>query len=540
MKQFSKNARRIACIVLTLALAVSAFPLFSFAQTDEVITELAVTGFTVPKAGQTVAENIANIKVPDGANYHITGISWLKDDYSVVMENDEKFEGEKAYGLDVAVAPNEGYRFDFMQTSVFTINGSDELTGSSYVDGKSAAVVCADVITAPAPINPIAIEGYKAPTAGQTVAENIADIKLPDGVKYTIVGITWLENYDTPMDETDTFKAGVEYGLDVAVMPLEGYEFAFPIADFIVNGSDSIHSKASEVKNKMQAVVCVDVCVDYLYVDKIELEGYAAPTAGQTVAEASAGLKLPEGVDYTIYDMIWFRVENGEFFRLFDDDVFEEGKTYTLGVQVETKENFAFTENVAFTINGSDELVDFDISSVDNGTTGAVIKSKDHTIPVHVCALEKQNGKDASCTEDGYNAYYSCECGKSYADENGQMPIEDIEAWKTGDGKIPAGHKWSDTYDKANADADKHYHVCTQEGCGAKDDGEAHTPGAPATEDTDQVCTVCGYVIAPATGPVEPDNPPTGDNSLAIIASVCAISFIGTAAVAFRKKSFVR
>lgn len=42
----------------------------------------------------------------------------------------------------------------------------------------------------------------------------------------------------------------------------------------------------------------------------------------------------------------------------------------------------------------------------------------------------------------------------------------------------------------------EHYHECSS--CGDKTDIENHTPSAEATETTDQVCTVCGYVITPA------------------------------------------
>ena len=46
-------------------------------------------------------------------------------------------------------------------------------------------------------------------------------------------------------------------------------------------------------------------------------------------------------------------------------------------------------------------------------------------------------------------------------------------------------------------DSPGHWHECS---CGDKKDFAAHTPGAAATETTPQTCTVCGYVIKPATG----------------------------------------
>ena len=47
-------------------------------------------------------------------------------------------------------------------------------------------------------------------------------------------------------------------------------------------------------------------------------------------------------------------------------------------------------------------------------------------------------------------------------------------------------------------DAQKHWYECSV--CGDKKNETTHTPGADATETTDQTCTVCGYVIKEALG----------------------------------------
>lgn len=55
------------------------------------------------------------------------------------------------------------------------------------------------------------------------------------------------------------------------------------------------------------------------------------------------------------------------------------------------------------------------------------------------------------------------------------------------------------SYDNSNwgyRDADGHAHKCRYDN--THDTPSAHTPGAPATESTAQVCTECGYVITPA------------------------------------------
>lgn len=57
-----------------------------------------------------------------------------------------------------------------------------------------------------------------------------------------------------------------------------------------------------------------------------------------------------------------------------------------------------------------------------------------------------------------------------------------------------------DTTKWVKADENHHWHKCKN--CDAITDLTAHVPGAAATETTPQLCTECGYVIAPATHPV--------------------------------------
>ena len=110
----------------------------------------------------------------------------------------------------------------------------------------------------------------------------------------------------------------------------------------------------------------------------------------------------------------------------------------------------------------------------------------------------KQNGIAATCTTAGYKDYYKCGgCDNYFEDITCNIPIADIAAWKAegGNGYLAKiahtyGTEWK--YDDTN-----HWHECS---CGDKTDVAAHIPGAAATETEPQVCTECGYVIAPATG----------------------------------------
>ncbi len=133
----------------------------------------------------------------------------------------------------------------------------------------------------------------------------------------------------------------------------------------------------------------------------------------------------------------------------------------------------------------------YEIVNVDDAVYLAV-KSQPHT---HV--LTPVEAKDATCTEDGNEAYYVCGgndgCGMWFSDAEGTQAITDhnsVVISKT-------GHSY-DTSTWGYQTAEGHAHQCVN--CDAHDEVEAHTPGAAATETTPQTCTVCGYVIAAAIG----------------------------------------
>ena len=106
-----------------------------------------------------------------------------------------------------------------------------------------------------------------------------------------------------------------------------------------------------------------------------------------------------------------------------------------------------------------------------------------------------------TCTEAGCTTY-TCACGDSYT-ESVPAPGHNWTAATctapktcsvcgTTEGEA-LGHIMNDVW---AFDANGHWHVCT--GCGMIGEVIAHVPGAEATEENPQLCTECGYIIAPA------------------------------------------
>ncbi len=105
-------------------------------------------------------------------------------------------------------------------------------------------------------------------------------------------------------------------------------------------------------------------------------------------------------------------------------------------------------------------------------------------------------GRKPTCTDSGWKDYYENALGRFYEDSSCTVPIPDITAWKTGEGKLEAtGHAPDEAWHKNDV---SHWHVCGQ--CSAKVQEEPHSFGQweeiKAPTDTapglrQRRCTVC-------------------------------------------------
>ena len=117
-----------------------------------------------------------------------------------------------------------------------------------------------------------------------------------------------------------------------------------------------------------------------------------------------------------------------------------------------------------------------------SATKKETIPATGHTPGAAVC----ENKVAATCTTAGSydEVVYCTACGNEVS--RTQKTIDKL------------AHDY-DTTKWVKADENQHGHKCKN--CDAITDLTAHVPGAAATETTPQLCTECGYVIAPATHP---------------------------------------
>lgn len=174
-------------------------------------------------------------------------------------------------------------------------------------------------------------------------------------------------------------------------------------------------------------------------------------------------------------------------------------KLFTCKVCKETK-----TESVKKTSHSYDN--DCDPSCNSCGTERKVehsyaktwsVDETTHWYACSICGEKKDAGEHVFATEwtviDVGHGYACTVCGAI----PGVQPHEFDNACDE-DCNI-CGHQREITHDyskKWSYDADGHWQVCTV--CGDELEMIPHTPGAEATETSDQICTDCGFIITPA------------------------------------------
>lgn len=199
----------------------------------------------------------------------------------------------------------------------------------------------------------------------------------------------------------------------------------------------------------------------------------------------------------------WWKKEQGRYTK-YNWHIWEEG-VYVCKITIKIQGDCIFADALQITCPSGEHWT-IDERSNDNKT---IVLRSDEIVKTasHIHTLTQKPAKDATCTEAGNTAYYTCnDCGKWFLDEAGMQEIMDKNSVVI----ASKGHSYDDSaYGYKTAEG--HAHTCLD--CGAHGDIQPHTPGEAATESTPQTCTVCGYVITLATGGGSGDNDGSGGST---------------------------
>ena len=333
---------------------------------------------------------------------------------------------------------------------------------TALAEGETVIITHVDIVNAP-----VLVAGQKVSSfTAQSATEGIT-ITRPDGYEgfqiwHVTGGAHGVVNGNT------VIEAGRTYSIRVFVKTNDGYRFPYNgTVTATINGSAaSVGYVADYVNsNNIYRSISLDVTVP---------EAPVTAVTGITVSPASASVEKGKTQQFTATVS-----GTGDF----DQSV----KWSIVGGT-----SSAISANGLLTVGADEtasELRVIAVSAVDPSvTSAATVTVTAPAPPPHTHNAIKQSGQAPTCKNDGWKDYYECDCGL-YADEGCTTPIEDLAAWKAGDGKIPSnGHSFAVDYNETH-----HWSECTAENCDdldtAKTDPEAHYDENPS----DYECDFCQY-----------------------------------------------
>lgn len=555
MLKKNKFFRRVFAAIVIGVLLIS-YPALSASAAKEQFTTyeisgVAINGIDAPEAGKpfdfTAEENSQKyniIKVAwqqQGSSKYITdpssqAVTGLVYQVCIVLEvaTPQHFfktgEGRVSAVPNVTVNGQVAWADNTLDYDLFSIDASKYDFDTTY-ERYLRVWYTFPVVEGPEPIKSLAVN-IDEPVAGELPATKamISAVNSGENVGYINVDqIFWAYQNGNPLGST-SFEYGESYTAVLYLTALWPREFATDPNHPLASAGNPFTAVTATVNGKSATVlpegnaaskITVSVVLKCEGIGKISEASVSVtpPQAGKSpdyqVGINSKKFSVADTNDrFTSGGVSWYN-ETDRKNMYVGVDKFEEGKVYTVTVELSASEGYEFPTSglVAKIDNQTAETWGRDSSE-------AFISYTFAAVPKHTCSPEKVEEKKATCTENGKNAYYVCSiCGKYFEDFQCTKEIANLDGWgeikateHTG-GKATcvekatcqicgaaygelAAHAYGKNWDYT--DTSGHAHKCTVSGCEAHDEIVQHKPGKSATSTEPQLCTVCKYVITPA------------------------------------------
>lgn len=426
--------------------------------------------------GQTLSE----VKLSDGWN-------WTDGNVKPNVQND----GFEAYKI---VTDNDYY--DYSKLDGYTYTESDhKLKTTVTVSVKKAAPQVSESTAKDITYGQKLSDSVLSDTNWSWVSEDtVPDVQnsgyeaviTVDDSNYDYTGIS---GYDST---AHTVTRTVAVTVNKADITADMLEFTAP-ANFVYDG----HNKTAAVTAKTGLTGIGEITIRY-YVNGTKVNDTSLPNTYTVRIDAAEGANFNSASDIT--DPSWtFTVTAAEQLMPPCDLTLtlESDGTYTAKIGFAAGAEYKFndgswSENNTLSGLGHGKIVTAYIRMKATATHNASAEASDSKTTGHGI-MEHHTAVPATCVDDGTIEYWSdAVCGMLFSDADGIAEITVTDTVQ------PAtGHSWSTSDWKT--DQDHHWRECLN-GCGEIKDKAAHIPGPAATEDDPQVCTECGYEIAPVTG----------------------------------------
>lgn len=449
-------------------------------------SELEVGSYTIRKAIPTVTKpttTAITFGETLAASTLTTGWSWTDDTAKPDVQN---------IGYEAYTTVTDDNNYDYSNLDGYTYDeASHKLTTKVQVTVNKAVPTITEPTSTAITYGQKLSDSVLSDTNWSWVSEDtVPDVNnrgyeaviTVDDSNYDYTGIS---GYDSTAHTVTRTVAVTVNKTDVTADMLE---FTAP-ANTVYDG----HNKTAAVTAKTGLTGIGRITIRY-YVNGTEVNDTSLPNTYTVKIDAAEGANFNSASDIT--DTSWtFTVTAAEQLMPLCNLTFtlESDGTYTAKI--------GFVSGAEYKFNDGSWSDDNTLSGLGHGTSvtahirmkatathNASTEASDTKATGHGI-LEHHEAVPATCVDDGTIEYWSdAVCGKLFSDADGITEITDIVQPAT-------GHSWSEW--KINDS--EHWKECIN-GCGEISERAPHNPGPAATEDDPQICTDCGYEIAPATG----------------------------------------
>lgn len=328
----------------------------------------------VPLNDVTAGNKPSDFDEPEIETYYgeLDEVSWYNDTKESWVDNDEEFKSGFSYSMCMRIIAGPGNAFT--DDIDITINGSADNVnwGATLVEPNEITLW---TISVECPVDPDLTPIKSVDIAGVTMypqdgakAGDYLDITVSDE-HVSIADKYWFcDNTSQAMEDDDKFVSGKDYSFCVELAADEGYYFPSDIAVSMNGDPDLIEfinfGTISYIGVWKLPVMCGED--NFIHITEVNLTDMTLNGPAGEDPFNYTDVTLPDDLHASIESVVWYNETTGKYVD--KGELFELGNDYCLRIRLNPDEGYIFARNVKITINGSDNIVDYEYTTVYNGT----------------------------------------------------------------------------------------------------------------------------------------------------------------------------
>ncbi len=277
--------------------------------------------------------------------HYIEGVAWYDCDNYVFLDPSDKFAENGNYEVYVVIKTTGDFYFSTNGNKSdvqVKVNGKVAEVGFSGEDLNHYLLVTCVFGEKFTEVSKVEIRNLTVPSVGEN-----PDFDLTPFVSdaYYINAVYWTDNkqsgHPVTMKETDTFKAGHTYELQVWLRVNDGYKFRLDEDDCvdIIAYIDSEQAEVVLPGAETSAIITMKYTIpESRVISEVDVIEVDVPYTGRTPNYDA--FCTTQGCN--VSGVKWYDVTDGGYVLMGEDDTFVEGHSYRVNVMVETEGNYTF------------------------------------------------------------------------------------------------------------------------------------------------------------------------------------------------------